>query len=239
MIAVTFALPAESSNFLKLLRNPIRGRIGHAEFTCGSIGGKQVCVLHTGVGEKATRPRIADFLEHQKTALLISAGFAGALADELHVGDLVLADNFTAPHLLAPTRDTLGTQLHVGTLATSGAVIDSVSERVELRERSGAIAVDMETEWIANACRTANVPMISLRVISDTPAAPMPAPADVLFNVARQKTDVGTLSSYVARHPGALWRLASFGKRITLARHVLAGAIVRLIERDSADTPVA
>lgn len=238
MIAVTFALPAESSNFLKLLRNPIRGRIGHAEFTCGFIGGTHVCVLHTGVGEKAAWPRIADFLEHQKTALLISAGFAGALTDELHVGDLVLADNFTAPHLLAHTRQALGGQLHIGTLATSGAVIDSVSERVALRERSGAIAVDMETDSIANACRTADVSMISLRVISDTPAAPMPAPADVLFDVARQKTDVGKIVSYVARHPGALWRLAFFAKRIALARRSLAAAIVTLVERDSAERSV-
>jgi len=232
MIAVTFALPAESSEFLQLLQNPICGRIGAAEFTCGAIQSERVCVLHTGVGETATRSRIRHFLEHQKPAILISAGFAGALGD-LAVGDLLLSENFSNPHLLSDARKVLGAQIHVGRLATAAAVIDSMSERAALAAATGASAVDMETEFIANACQNAGVPLLSLRAISDTPSAPLPAPANVLFDVGRQKTSFTTLASHIARNPGTLWRLAAFAKRIALARRAMTGALATVVQNHS------
>ena len=233
MIAVTFALPAESSDFLKLLQNPIRGRIGEAEFTCGSVAGTHVCVLHTGVGAKLARPRVQQLLAYQPTEMLISCGFAGALGDELQPGDLLLASNFSAPHLLAAAREALGDRVRVGALASAGAVIDSVAHRAALAMQTGAIAVDMETDAIADSCNTANVPMLSLRGISDTPAAPLPAPADVLFDVEQQKTSFAAIASHVARHPTALWRLGVFARRVAYVRRAMTAALTTLIEKHS------
>ena len=236
MIAVTFALPAESSEFLKLLQNPIEGRIGDAEFTCGSLAGKHVCVLHTGVGERAARPRVQHFLAHQPPEMLISSGFAGALRAELEPGDLLLADNFSAPQLLVRAREALGHRAHVGPLATAGAVVDSAPERAALAAQTPAVAVDMETEFIADACRAGNVPMISLRAISDTPRAPLPAPASVLFDVDRQKTSFAGLSLYIVRHPVTLWRLGLFARRIAVARRSMTRALAILVQRGPAAT---
>ena len=94
MIAVTFALPAESSEFLKRLGNKSQSYRNGLSILRGEIGNRQVEVMHTGVGEKVCRERLRKFLEDQKFDLLISSGFAGALDDESAVGDLFLARNF-------------------------------------------------------------------------------------------------------------------------------------------------
>jgi adenosylhomocysteine nucleosidase len=229
MIAVTFALPAESSAFLHLLQERSRS-VREAHTICGQLHGQRVCVLHTGVGETTTRTRLALFLQEEKPQLLISSGFAGALHDRLHAGDLLLAVNFSDVPLAAKAR-----ALHKnvpwieGRLATAPGMIDSLAERQKLAEKSGADAVDMETAVVAGLCATANVPMLSLRAISDTPARPFPAPAPVLFNIARQKTDYIDLLTYLLRHPAAVGRFISFGKQIAAARHSLAGALGSIV----------
>jgi adenosylhomocysteine nucleosidase len=220
MIAVTFALPTESANFTRLLKAQ-RG------------GTSEVRVAHTGVGEIASSRSIRDFLRTHSPALVVSSGFAGALTSELQVADLLLAQNFTSPEWLARSQEALGGRARVAMLATAPAITDAPAERADLTRRTGAIAVDMETEAIAEACRLASVPLISLRAISDTPTAPLPAPPEVLFDVKAQKTDLGTLASYIARHPGSLVRLALFARQIARARARLADALAALVQHQA------
>src|SRR5439155_3084603 len=110
MIAVTFALPAESSGFLRRLHKKtrtdrngirvIRGEIDNREIEAReSFRNRTIEVLHTGVGEKVCRERMAKFLQDRQFDCLISAGFAGALNDRLHVGDLLVAENFSTVQL--------------------------------------------------------------------------------------------------------------------------------------------
>ena len=95
MIAVTFALPAESSEFLRRLRDRTGAERNGLRIVRGNMADQMIEVLHTGVGEKVCRQRIGNFLENQQFDILISTGFAGAVNDELQVGDLLLARNFS------------------------------------------------------------------------------------------------------------------------------------------------
>ncbi len=79
MIAVTFALPAESSEFLRRLGNKSRADRNGVSIVRGTIGHRSIEVIHTGVGENICRERIGKFLENQQFDFLISAGFAGSL----------------------------------------------------------------------------------------------------------------------------------------------------------------
>src|SRR5215475_7189733 len=99
MTAVTFALSAESSEFLARLGNKSRANRNGISILCGTIGHRSVEVLHTGVGERICRERIGKFLENQQFDLLISAGFAGSLNHELEVNDLLFAKNFSTVDL--------------------------------------------------------------------------------------------------------------------------------------------
>ena len=216
MIAVAFALPHESSAFVKLLKR-------------AALNVDEVRVLHTGVGAAACTAAIRRFLGTHSPRVVISSGFAGALTNELQLADLLLAENFTSAEWLERSHEILGGRERRGVLATASTIADTPAARAELAQRSGAIAVDMETECIAAACREASVSMISLRAISDTPSAPLPAPPHVLFDVEAQQTNYGALARYVATHPSSALRLILFARRIASARERLAKALTALI----------
>ena len=233
MIAITFAVPAESSDFVRLLAEPITYAGEGAESIRGQIHGRPVAVFHTGVGEKSCRVHIEKFLHQEQFKYLISAGFAGALNPESQIGDLLLSENFSSPELLrSPHLDCLEDGLLVGKLITVPRVIASKSERERWAVESGAVAVDMETKFIAAACAVHRVPMLSLRVMSDTPSEPLPAPPEVLFDLEKQRTSFVSLALYLLTHPGALKRLAVFRRRIALARRSLTAALDTLLRVD-------
>lgn len=221
MIAVTFALPTESSAFVRLLENRTSGAMD-SRIVSGSLNGRAVSLLHTGVGEKTTRTRMADFFRTQQPRLLISAGFAGALDQRLGVGDVFVGENFSDAEL---ARQSKWPRV---ILATIPRVIETLREREFFARESGAAAVDMETEWIAEACRAAAVPLFSLRVISDSPTDPLPAPARVLFDLERQRTPALKLIGHLVRHPAAVPSLLRFARRVDALRQKLTDALVEV-----------
>ena len=236
MIAITFALPSESSDFRHLLGEPHPG----------------VAILHTGVGEKICRQRLEPFLDSQSFDFLLSSGFAGGVDPSLGVADLLLAENFSDPALLARARELLNpapvcnlppsrapagpprpsVAPRVAKLATVDRILQSPAEREQFARQHEAAAVDMETKWIARACAVRKIPMLSLRVISDTAAAPFPAPPEVLFDLTRQRTNASALARYLIIHPFAVVRLIRFSRQIATVRREL-GLALRLIK----DTP--
>jgi nucleoside phosphorylase len=226
MIAVTFALPAESQEFLRSLGDKSRADRHGIPTIRGKIDGHAIEVLHTGVGEKACRQRLEEFLKDQQFDCLISTGFAGALNDNLQIGDLLLAENFSTVDLSKTRTSLSGLPIHIANLLTVPALIDSPEERNKLALTSGAVAVDMETEFIARACIAHSVPLLSLRVISDTPRELFPAPANVLFDIERQQTQMLKLATHLLAHPAHIPRLVQFARRIARARKILATTLI-------------
>ena len=226
MIAVTFALPAESSGFLRRLHNRSRSDRNGVATIGGKIDNRPIEIFHTGVGEKVCRQRIAKVFQNRQLDCLISAGFAGALNDQLNVGDLLLAQNFSTAELSKARSLLANLPIHVANLLTVPSMIDSNEERNKIARATGAAAVDMETEFIARACAEHGVPLLSLRAISDTPRQPFPAPAHVLFNVERQRTSAMGLVLYLCKHPTRLRGLIRFASQISRAREALTEALV-------------
>ncbi|MEP7015865.1 MAG: hypothetical protein ABI925_10530 [Verrucomicrobiota bacterium] len=228
MIAVTFALPAESSHFVRLLRD----KTDHVQNGVSTISGKidnvAVEILHTGVGEKICTRRLERFLQDRQFEFLISAGFAGALTDRLAAGELVFAKNFSTIAFAQPASKPT---IHFADLHTAAAMIDSADARKEMARTTGAVAVDMETQFIARICSEHALPMLSLRAISDTPSDPFPAPPDVLFNITAQRTDMLKLAAFFLAHPNRIPRLIQFARRIGRAKEVLAKAVAEGISR--------
>jgi len=233
MIAITFALPAESSDFVALLEKPNLNSREGVESIRGRLHGKSVAVIHTGVGKKTCCQRMEVLLRRERFQYLISAGFAGALEKELRIGHLLVAENFSSPQLLrSPHLDLADDGLFLGTLLTVPGVLESNAEREQVGAKTGAAAVDMETEFIAEACADHALPILSLRAISDTPSEPFPAPAHVLFNVEKQKTDFTRLAFYLATHPGAFSRLNAFRVRVAVAQKALASTLEKILRTD-------
>jgi nucleoside phosphorylase len=229
MIAITFALPTESSEFLKRLSSKSQSDRNSVSIVRGNIGDRKVEVVHTGVGEKACSERLPRFLEDQQFDVLISSGFAGALNDEFEVGDLLLAKNFSTIDLNKSRSSSSELRTRTADLLTLPRLIDSADDRNRVAESSGAAAVDMETEFIARACAEHAVPLLSLRVITDTPRETFPAPPKVLFDIERQRTHALKLATFFLAHPKRIPRLIAFARRIARARKTLAEALVEVI----------
>jgi nucleoside phosphorylase len=223
---------------LRSLGHKSRGDRNGIRTIRGKIGDRAIEVFHTGVGENVCRQRMAKFLSatgrirrgeyDQHFDYLISAGFAGALNDQLQLGDLLLAKNFST---VRPGENFSLSSLpiHMADLLTVAALIDSSEERNELALASGAVAVDMETEFIARACAAHGIPVLSLRVISDTPRELFPAPANILFDIERQQTQMLKLAMHFFAHPHHVPRLVQFARRIARARKSLADALVDIV----------
>ena len=235
MIAVTFALPAESSAFVRSLKGVKRdGALlsGNIERRTSNVERRtlQLRVLHTGVGKTKCAERVENFLHNEKPELFIASGFCGATNDELQPGDLVIAENASKADLLQKAREILS-DARVGKIHSADRVVDPAADRYAIGREHGAIAVDMETETIARLCAAESIPMLGLRVVSDSPAAPFPAPPNVLFDIQKQRINFSLLFSYIARNPASALHLAQFSRQITCAKVKLADALIALLQR--------
>ena len=232
MIAITFALPAESSGLADLLRGKKRASSSGGKIIYGKIDNRSIAILHTGVGRKSCQLKIDNFLRTEQPRCLISAGFAGAARADFQVGDLLMAENFSDRKLASEAQQILADgNVRTAKLFTSATIVDSIATRNEIARTNGADAVDMETEVIAQACSVREIPMLSLRVISDSLREPFPVPPSILFDIERQRTNAAKLSLYLIKHPGALFDLFRFARQITQARRILTDAIVDLLHQ--------
>jgi nucleoside phosphorylase len=224
MIVVTFALPTESSAFVRFLENVRRDGVvvrGHVEHRTSDI-----CVVHTGVGAAICEERLGNFLRAETPELLIASGFCGGTTDEVHPGDLVIADD--ASDLSRKARAILPDAV-VGKIHSADRIVDPAVDRYAIGREHGAIAIDMETKTITRLCADRSIPVLALRVISDSPAAPFPAPPNVLFDMEAQRTKFAALVAYLARDPASAVRLAQFSQQITRAKTKLADALCAVI----------
>jgi adenosylhomocysteine nucleosidase len=234
MLVVTFALPEESGNLFRALQrrraSPIR-----REWTTGEIGGTAVTVVHTGMGLEAAATTTAKLLQELRPAGVLSGGFAGALAPQLRLGEVIAAENFSSPELLAR----VAASVRRGRLVSRARPAELVEEKTALHRETGALAVDMETEAIATACQQAGVPLLALRAISDTASDPLPAPLAEWFDLARQRPRPRRLLMYLWRRPSAIWPFVRFVRGLPRARRALTAATLACLDGETGVFPHA
>jgi len=122
-------------------------------------------VVAVGGMGRANAGRAAEALaaRHRLTGL-IAAGFAGALTPDLRAGDVVI-DTEVAAWRAAAERS--GAAL--GRIATVDRIIRTGAERRALAASTGALAVDMESDAVAEVARRHALPFAAVRSITDTP----------------------------------------------------------------------
>jgi 4-hydroxy-3-methylbut-2-enyl diphosphate reductase len=129
-------------------------------------------VERIGMGPK--RARHAAALTHKAVpGPVMIAGVCGALDPRLKAGDVVLATELRGPSgttvcadpsILAGVLRRAGLTVHLGPIASSQRLV--MRERRRALHRSGAIAVDMESAWLAPEAK--GHPLVTLRVVADS-----------------------------------------------------------------------
>ncbi|MSU78739.1 MAG: hypothetical protein EXS16_11680 [Gemmataceae bacterium] len=225
----------ESSAFLKRYRptQRIAGVPCWASF-CGPAD-RSVLVMETGIGKEnvlraidwiLTNP-IIDAVAYEPRFVVL-AGFAGALVDNLKVGDVICA---------AEIVDTAGSSWRIDPermepterLVTVDRLIAKPEDKRQLASISGAIIVDMESAYVAARCEAAGVPFACVRVISDeVTTAISPALTTLLTggNVA-----IWRLVLAVARRPLLLPELLRLARDTKIASTRLADVLAEMLGR--------
>src|SRR5262245_33838485 len=187
---VLFALGRESQAFRREFRPTQRfpGAPCWARF-CGPAW-LSVLVMETGIGAARTKRALNWLLSAPKLGIIpyrpkvvISAGFAGSLHADYHVGDVILAKEVVdAAGTSWPTTWPMSLPhsewrppLHRGPLTTVERIVAAPEDKKALAEKHAAIAVDMESATVARRCSERHMPCACVRAISDdleTPLSP-------------------------------------------------------------------
>lgn len=186
MILVAAALQEELGEGLDLCRNRTRMKIPGVRAWRGSIGGRNLAFLKTGVGPERSSEALRRFLDAQLPAQVLAIGYAGGLAAELRIGDLVVPDHALLLERNSPDRGiegkwslegsedlrrlarAAGHATCGGLCVTSRRIIGDPVQKRDLREQLGAVVVDMETAALAREAAKSRVPLVCVRAVSDT-----------------------------------------------------------------------
>jgi 4-hydroxy-3-methylbut-2-enyl diphosphate reductase len=195
-------------------------------------------VVRVGMGPRksARGAAAASARSNGDTRAVAVAGFCGALDQTLHPGDVVVASEVRGPDgtrplpssgMLVAALSRLGVRARLGPIVSVDHIVRGV-ERGTLTE-SGAIAVDMESAWLAPAAN--GHPLAVLRVVTDG------AGRDLVAHP--MATAAGGIRAYraLARAAPALeaWAKATGPRRVLLAgpRSFCAGVerAIEIVER--------
>jgi 4-hydroxy-3-methylbut-2-enyl diphosphate reductase len=156
------------------------------------------------MGQRRSRAAVAALAADPAAALLVM-GFGGGLDDRGDVGDAVVAETLQGPageRVACAGAEWLASALADGGMSVRRGVVASVARlamgetRTRLRE-SGALAVDMESVWLAAAAR--GRPFAVVRIISDTPSRELTRPLATVAGVARASAALRLAAGCVRR----------------------------------------
>ena len=151
--------------------------------------GTGATLQRTGIGPRRARAAAARAAVTSADAVAV-AGFCGALDPTLRPGDLVVATELRGPDgtvecptatMLAGALRRRGLTVHEGPLASTPRLVRGAAR--ERLHATGAIAVDMESAWLAAGA--AGRPLAVVRAVVDTPARELHNPLALAGGSAR------------------------------------------------------
>ncbi len=171
------------------------------------------------VGIRASRlPALAQLLATSSVQSIILAGLAGALAPDLHIGDVVLdGEPLPTPPFARPGR------IHMAT-----EIISTPAEKHRLFTQTTSLAVDMESEIVRQFARQRSAHFLHVRAISD-------AAGDTLDPRFLQLIDpdgrhrIGRALAMICRQPAALPAMLRLQKSSARALENLAKTVAQIV----------
>ena len=226
-IAFVCAMPMELRPLARRL-GLRRTRIGDGPGQVGSLDGRDVVAIVTGMGTELAAAGMARLLDAVTPERVVVVGITGAVEDETPIGALVLPERVVDGASGREHRHEL-----LGPGATHGVMwttdrITPADELAGLRARD-VVALDMETAAIALACEEREVPWTVFRAISDR--ATDGSVDEEVFRLSNQDgtPNPRAVARYVLRHPGRLPGMVRMGKGAKLATERAAEAAIAAV----------
>lgn len=199
MIAVICAMKEERDALLKMMKDvkTVKGKklLYHDEaldneYYLGTLANKEIVVSRCGVGQLYAALSTASLIEKYKLELIINLGCAGSLKENVHIGDVVIADKTAAWRFDVPgwkrSFDSLYTSfgcsdevvsiakkisdptMHIGGIVSADEFIRTKTQlKVIKRHYPEALCGEMEGVAVAGVCYAYHTPVSIIRSISD------------------------------------------------------------------------
>ena len=247
MIALLGALEQEISD-LRRQMSLEKARTGLAcHLYRGEYRGREVLLAKTGMGRQGAETATSLILERYPVTTLVSLGFAGALAEELGVGDVVICSTVHCAtrqiegatkqesylsddrllRLATEALESATVTFCIGSAVTMPGLISSPAQRQELAQAFHAHIVDMESYWIARIASYRQIPFVAVRAISDTRRDSLPPFDQMLTANGRWKWK--KILSHFSHHPQHLTALFGLSRNARRARRNLTVSIECLV----------
>ena len=203
-IAIMGAMPEEIEPIIDKLDNVQTIVYGDNTYYEGIYHGKEVVVAYSKIGKVFAALTATTLIEKFGCELLLFSGVAGAISDQLKIGDLIIANGLcqhdlditafghpfgyvpegnvcipTDAGLRATAKEVAqqkGLILKEGIIATGDQFVADVERKEWIAATFKADALEMEGASVAVVCNALNVPFFVLRAISDS------ADMDASFN---------------------------------------------------------
>jgi len=206
-ILITFAIPHESSDLRACLL------------------GDQCQIMHTGIGLESAAARMKQAIDDRQPGMVISAGFAGGLDPRLGVAEPVADSTRSDARLLGD----LPSGVRQGAFLSVASLLETVTAKSAAFRETGALAVDMETSAIAEACSAAGIPALFVRAISDAATAEIPIPFSASYDLARQRPRPFGVCVALLRSPSRIPRFVHFLRDLKAARAALTRTVCEVL----------
>jgi adenosylhomocysteine nucleosidase len=158
---------------------------------------------------------------------LISFGVAGGLAPDLQPGTCVVGSAIVCGDNHMPTDPVWSEKLMkaipdavLGTLAGVATPVADPAAKRALYQRTGALAVDMESHIVASVAASHGLPVAAIRVITDPAVRALPEAAVAAMR-PNGTTDIGAMIRSVMRKPKELPALVRTAMDARAARATL------------------
>ena len=221
-VGLVVAMSIEVAPFLARLGNVRKYTSERHTVIEGELGGKVVAAIVTGPGRAAARRGTSLLLGGHRPNWVVSAGFGGALDLALKRDDILLGSEVVGPdgdrlRIDFKLGDDADSRVRVGVIATVDAIVRSAAEKADLRARTGADVVDMESSAVAALCAERNIRFLPIRVVSDEAGVDLPPEVAAIL---------GRSGGYrLGAALGAIWRRPSSVKDLwSLREHAVSAA---------------
>ena len=225
-IAIMGAMPEEIEPIIVTLHDLRKTEYADNTYYEGSYKGQEVVVAYSKIGKVFASLTATILIERFGCEMLLFSGVAGAINENLSIGDLIIADGvcqhdlditaFGHPYGYVPEGDVCiwsdnalrqvakriarerGLTLKEGIIATGDQFVADSQRKAWIAETFKADALEMEGAAVAVVCHALGVPFFILRAISDS--ADMDAGFDFdAFLVSSAKTSAAFILAMVEK----------------------------------------
>ena len=195
-IGIIAAMPEELVYLLQHLDDAREEKVLGNSYHTGKVGSVELVLVESGIGKVMSAMSVAILADHFQVDAVINTGSAGAVANGIAVGDVVIADKLCYHDvdvtafgydygqmarqslyfesdkkfisLIQESLSKLDQTWHLGLIATGDSFVAGEDKIKIIKEHfPQVLAVEMEGAAIAQAAHALNIPFLVIRAMSD------------------------------------------------------------------------